>query len=169
MTDSPATKKRPPGWWYPWIFVAFFGVIVTVNSIMAYFAFSSWTGLETKDHYLKGLAYDENIALTRAQEALGWDVQLAVTPIGEEGDKRTVRYRAVFTDHDGKPVDPLRAHTFFVRPTSDGVDVDEPAAVIEPGVVGGELTLQLKGQWIVRVHATSRGRQYQLVERVVIP
>ncbi|WP_028877882.1 FixH family protein [Terasakiella pusilla] len=162
------SKQRKPGWWYPWIFVGFFAVIVTVNGIMIFFAYDSWTGLETKDHYLKGLAYDTNVEAARAQEALGWEVKLDVTTLESRDKERRIAYQVTFKDHNGKPVDALKAHTFFVRPTSEGVDVDGPATVVEPGVLSGELTLSVPGQWDVRVHADSMGRKYQLVERVVV-
>ncbi len=162
------SKQRKPGWWYPWIFVAFFAVIVTVNGIMMYFAFDSWTGLETEGHYVKGLAYDTNVEAARAQDALGWDVSLAVTTLNSSDKERHVAYEVTFLDHNKKPVDQLKAHTFFVRPTSEGLDVNAPASLKAPGVLSGEMTLALPGQWDVRVHAESMGRQYQLVERVVI-
>ncbi|GGF72838.1 hypothetical protein GCM10011332_28520 [Terasakiella brassicae] len=133
-----------------------------------FFAFDSWTGLETKDHYLKGLAYDDNVAGAKAQEALGWDVKLTVNPVASNGDSRKVAYKATFLDHDGKPVEALKAHAFFIRPTSEGLDVDQPTETLSPGVVGGEVTLAQHGQWQVRIHAASKGRQYQLVERVVV-
>ncbi|NVK18984.1 MAG: FixH family protein [Methylocystaceae bacterium] len=162
------TTQRKPGWWYPWIFVGFFAVIITVNGIMMFFAFDSWTGLETKDHYVKGLAYDDNVAGARAQEALGWDVKLNVTTLESKDKERHVAYEVTFLDHNKKPVEQLKAHTFFVRPTSEGVDVDAPATLKEPGVLTGEMTLAVPGQWDVRVHAESMGRKYQLVERVVV-
>jgi len=162
------SKQRASGWWYPWIFVAFFVVVITVNGIMMFFAFDSWTGLETKDHYVKGLAYDDNVAGAKAQKALGWDVTLDVSTLKAEGQKRTVAYAATFLDHNQKPVESLRAHAFFVRPTSEGVDVDQSADVMSPGVVGGKIDLALPGQWNVRIHVESKGRKYQLVERVVV-
>lgn len=161
-------KERKPGWWYPWIFVAFFAVIITVNGIMMYFAFDSWTGLETEGHYVKGLAYDDNVAGAKAQAALGWDVKLSVETLKSEDTQRHVAYRATFLDHSHKPVQSLKAHAFFIRPTHEGADVDGPASLLEPGVVGGEFTLAAPGNWEVRIHAESMGRQYQLVERVVV-
>lgn len=161
-------KQRKPGWWYPWIFVGFFGVIVTVNGIMMYFAFDSWTGLETKDHYVKGLAYEKNVQGAKAQAALGWDVKLEVETLSAADKSRTIAYKVTFLDHNKKPLEPLRAHTFFVRPTHEGLDVNGRALTIAPGVLAGEATLALAGQWDVRIHAESRGRQYQHVERIVI-
>lgn len=161
-------KQRKPGWWYPWIFVGFFAVIFTVNGIMMYFAFDSWTGLETEGHYVKGLEYDKNVAAAKAQEALGWDVKLSVETLEINDKQRKVAYQATFLDHNKQPIDQLKAHTFFVRPTHEGLDVDAPANEVEPGVFAGEFTLLLAGNWEVRVHAESMGRQYQLVERIVI-
>ncbi|NVJ92454.1 MAG: FixH family protein [Methylocystaceae bacterium] len=162
------STERKPGWWYPWIFVGFFAVIITVNGIMMYFAHESWTGLETKDYYLKGLAYDKNVAGAKAQEALGWDVTLEVKTLDSSEKHHKVAYKVIFLDHNGKPVESLKAHTFFLRPTSEGMDVDEPAKVVEPGVLAGEVVLAAPGQWNVRVHAESLGRQYQLVDRVLV-
>lgn len=161
-------KKRAPGWWYPWIFVGFFAVVVSVNGVMMYFAFDSWSGLETEGHYLKGLAYDDNIAGAKAQAALGWDVKLDVQTLEEKGVSRKVSYQATFLDHNGKPVKALKAHALFWRPTHEGVDQDAPAQVITPGVVGGVFTLEMAGQWTVRIQAESQGRQYQFVERIVV-
>ncbi|WP_135081142.1 FixH family protein [Terasakiella sp. SH-1] len=162
------SKQRAPGWWYPWIFVAFFAVIITVNGIMMFFAFDSWTGLETKDHYLKGLAYDRNVEASRAQKALGWTVKLDVDVLETVDLQRKVAYKASFLDHDQKPVSALKAHVFFVRPTSEGLDVDETADQVSDGQISGELVLSVPGQWDARIHVESMGRQYQHVERVVI-
>ncbi|HOT83126.1 MAG TPA: FixH family protein, partial [Candidatus Defluviicoccus seviourii] len=48
---------RPPGWWYPWIFVGGMLIVVAVNAVMAIVAVGTFSGLETTDHYRKGLAY----------------------------------------------------------------------------------------------------------------
>lgn len=161
-------KKRPRSWWYPWIFVAFFAVIISVNGVMMYFAFSSWSGLETEGHYNKGLAYDDVIAATKAQKAMGWDVKLDVKTLKSDGDSRNVAFHVTFLDHDKKPVESLKAHAYFMRPTHEGVDENGPMDLVGPGVVAGELTLTMPGQWTVRIYGESKGRKYQLVERIVV-
>jgi len=165
---SISPKKRAAGWWYPWIFVGFFAVIVTVNGIMMFFAFSSWSGLETEGHYSKGLVYDDNIAATKAQKALGWDVELQVKTLETQGLARKVGYQVTFLDHNKKPIEAIKAHTYFMRPTHEGVDQNGPAVLIGPGVIGGEVDLSMAGQWTVRVYAESKSRKYQLVERIVV-
>jgi nitrogen fixation protein FixH len=167
-TSVQAPKKRARGWWYPWIFVAFFVVVVSVNGIMMYFAYNTWTGLETEGHYVKGLEYDKNIAAAKAQAALGWYVKLDVQTLAENGTSRDISYKVTFLDHDKKPVEGLKAHTYFERVTHEGMDVNGPAEVIEPGVVGGKITLKQSGLWNVRVYGESLGRKYQHVERIVV-
>jgi len=166
----PSTRKQKPrGWWYPWIFVAFFAVVISVNGVMIFFAYDSWTGLETKDHYLKGLAYDDTIAAQKAQEALGWTVSFDLETISKNPDgSRLVAYEATFLDHNQQLVTPLKARTFFIRPTSEGMDSNGLAGKKEDGVVGGTMKVAAAGQWDVRIYAESRGRKYQLVQRVVI-
>lgn len=57
------------------IIASFFGVIITVNLIMAYSAVKTFPGLETKSSYIRNQTFDEDRA---AQEALGWTVSAHV-------------------------------------------------------------------------------------------
>ena len=73
MSISTTTGNRPvppkrlkaprqPGWYIPWIFVGVFMVVLAVNGIMVHFAVSSWTGIETENHFIKGLGYNNDLA-----------------------------------------------------------------------------------------------------------
>jgi nitrogen fixation protein FixH len=53
------------------MFVGFFGVIITVNLVMAFFAVRTFSGLEIANSYDASQGYD---AARDAQMALGWDV-----------------------------------------------------------------------------------------------
>ena len=63
--------------------IAFFGVIITVNMVMAYFANSTWSGLVVKNGYVASQEFNTNLARAKAQEALGWNV-------GFSFDKNTI-------------------------------------------------------------------------------
>ena len=65
-----AARERPDGWWYPYIFVVFMAGVFVVNGVMVYFALDTFSGLETRDAYRKGMQYNRNIEKARAQEAL---------------------------------------------------------------------------------------------------
>ncbi len=66
MTSStghrPTRAPRQKGWYIPWIFVGLFLVVAAVNGVMIHFAFSSWTGLQTEEHFLKGIKYNQDLA-----------------------------------------------------------------------------------------------------------
>lgn len=95
------------------IMVAFFGVIITVNVTMAYFARSSWTGLVVQNSYVASQEFNAKMAETRAQEALGWTGTLVV------GEGR-VRY--ALTDQKGNPVRLKGVGVTFMHPVDDRED-----------------------------------------------
>ena len=49
-------RPRQPGWWYPWIFVGGMLVVIAVNGVLITMAVSTFSGIETEEHYRKGLA-----------------------------------------------------------------------------------------------------------------
>lgn len=161
-----ATRER--GWWYPYIFVGGFVVVVGVNAALAFFATSSFTGLETEGAYQKGLEYNQNIALAKAQEALGWQVDTQVTPgpIGADGvqAKVAVSYR----DRDGRPVEGLEVTADIIRPTAKGLDQHVTLAPMGNGTYGGSYQLPAKGVWDMDVAANGADVSYQHAQRFVI-
>jgi len=159
-----ATRK--PGWWYPYIFVGAFVLVVAVNATMAYFATSTFTGLETEGAYQKGLAYNENLALAKQQEALGWKVETAVTPVTGQGPRAeiVVSYR----DRDGKPVDGLEVGAKMIRPTSKGLDHKIELNPLGNGTYGGAYPLPVNGVWDMDIVAVGPGVAYEHAHRFVI-
>jgi len=150
--------------WGPWVFFAMFAVIIAVNGVMVAFAFGTWTGLETHGAYEKGLAYNKTLEAARRQEALGWQVEIAL----EQRDAEKVWLEVTFRDPDDRP---LRLHAVaahLVRPTHSGHDLAVPLAKLEMGRFGTELTPPLPGQWDIRVEAEHDGGTYQATRRVMI-
>lgn len=60
------------GWHMIGVMVLFFGTIITVNMIMAYFALSSWTGLVVKNSYVESQHFNEHTEERQRMAALGW-------------------------------------------------------------------------------------------------
>lgn len=160
-------EARKPGWWYPYIFVGAFVVVVGVNGALAYFATSTFTGLETEGAYEKGLAYNQNIALAKAQAELGWTVETTVEPVAPGTPKAgiTVTYK----DRDGHPVDGLEVRAQLVRPTVKGYDHGVKFAATGPGAYGLVHDLPLNGVWDMDVVALGTDVSYQHAKRFVIP
>ena len=66
----------------PYIFVAFFAVIIAVNLVYIYLAKSTWRGVETENSYQKGLNYNEVLKQEKKQQELGWSVDSRFTQTG---------------------------------------------------------------------------------------
>ena len=64
-------EKQLTGRHVAMIFVGAFGVIITVNLLLAFNAVSTFPGLEVKNSYVASQTFDDR---KLAQEALGWDV-----------------------------------------------------------------------------------------------
>ncbi|MBC7905761.1 MAG: FixH family protein [Rhodospirillaceae bacterium] len=159
---------RQRGWWYPYIFVGCFLVVVAVNAGMAYFATSTFSGISTTGAYQKGLAYNQNLAMAKAQEALGWTVETKAKPVDDAQAVKadiTVSYR----DRNGKPVQGLEVNARLVRPTAKGHDRDIALSPLGNGLYGGVYTLPLNGVWDMDVVATGTDVAYEHAQRFVIP
>ncbi|MFA7429262.1 MAG: FixH family protein [Rhodospirillaceae bacterium] len=171
MTKMQTTTKRPDGWWYPYIFVGGFAVVVTANLIMMYFATSTFTGLETKGAYERGLGYNQVIAQQEAQDKLGWTVafsadgRLSDTPGAAE---RPTVLSLRMTDAQGQPLDGVQVEASVRRPTVAGYDFDLRLMPVGPGEYKATLDLPMAGQWDVQVYAKRGDDAYRLRERVVV-
>jgi nitrogen fixation protein FixH len=159
-------EARPRGWWYPYIFVGLFAIVIAVNGTLAYFATSTFTGLETEGAYDKGLAYNTNLAMARAQAELGWTVDTTAEPVAGEGARMalTVTYK----DRDGKPVEGLEVSVRVIRPTTKGHDHTVTLEPMGKGVYGIVHPLPLRGVWDLDIAALGKDVSYQHAKRVVI-
>lgn len=161
---------RRPGWWYPYIFVAVFGVVLAVNIVFAVSASKTFSGLQTEHAYDKGLAYNDVIAKAKAQERLGWAVDAQVVPHDGNNDQvHDADLVVTFADKAGQPVTGLSVKAEIIRPTAAGYDQD--VELVEQG--GGRYVapahLALAGQWDVHFKAHKGEADYQLSQRVLIP
>ncbi len=58
---------------------AFFGVMLIANAFFVYFALSSFPGVEVESAYQRGQNYAAEIAAADAQNARGWQVEVALS------------------------------------------------------------------------------------------
>lgn len=166
MTSSNATRPtrmpRQPGWYIPWLFVAFFVVVVAVNGVMMHFAFSTWTGLQTEGHFLKGIRYNEDLAGARAQAERGWQV---VTDFTSTEPRKGI---ASLTLHDkhGNLLKDAKVTISLIRPTSQGHDRTMELPYLGEGRYGAPVELALEGQWDMRVEIRHATGDYQNQKRI---
>jgi len=141
------------------IMIAFFSVVIAVNLTMAFFARSSWTGLVAESTYVASRQFNEKMAESRAQAALGWKTELIIAN-GE------IRYRLL--DRAGDPVAVRQATARFHRPANAAQDsraelTRQPAGWLAAPVELGD------GAWIVEIHAeVGRDRPYRDVKRLTL-
>ncbi|MGD9538695.1 MAG: FixH family protein [Alphaproteobacteria bacterium] len=160
---NPRTSPRRSRW-IPWSFVGGFGVVIVANVILIVFALNSWSGLETDQAYVKGLAYNETIATARAQAKRGWQASVGFAPSGPLSGELVVS----FVDAEGEPVTGLAVTARLIRPTHEGFDRETPMAPRGAGRYVVPLDFPLAGQWQVRVEAEGAGAPYRLSERIMV-
>jgi len=161
---SGTADSKPIDRWLPWLFVVFFAVVLIVNGIMVYVAAASWTGLETKQYYVKGLAYNKKLQEVERQKALGWTGTLAVEP---ETQGR-VRLYLSLQDHRKLAIAGATVIARFVRPTSEGHDEEVRMDDLGGGRYAGTMNLPLPGQWDVRVVARHPSGDFRLTRRIMV-
>ena len=162
-------RPRQPGWWYPWIFVGGMLVVIAVNGVLITMAVSTFSGIQTEEHYRKGLAYNQALAAAEAQERRGWQMTLTFTPESSADGRRQGDLAGTFVGKDGRPLDNLEVEAVLLRPTHEGFDVAVDLDHRGGGVYGATVFLPLPGQWDVHVHAHRDGDNFQETRRLSVP
>jgi len=162
-------SKRADGWWYPWIFVAGFCVVFPVNGLMAYFAVSTWTGLETKDYFNQGKSYNDVLEQRAQQDALGWKVNFGFENVPIADKPRADVFRLHFTDKNGRNIDGLNISAIAKRPTQEGFDQELVFTSRGNGVYVANASLALPGLWELRYTAERGDDIFKMRSRIQIP
>lgn len=154
-----ATQKQLTGWHVLAMLIAFFGVIIGVNLLMAYFANSTWSGLVVANGYVASQNFDKDLAKARAQEALGWKVGFDFT---ED------RIRLTFADAADKKIDSLTITGDLERTVTDKEDQKLTFTPMGSGVYSAPAALS-PGVWEVEVDARGNGvADYHKIFRFVV-
>ena len=77
---SASTKGQLTGRKVTAIFVAFFGVVMTVNFTMAHFASSTFGGVVVENSYVASQHYNKWLGAAATQDKLGWSATAARLP-----------------------------------------------------------------------------------------
>lgn len=145
--------------------MAFFGIVFTVNGIMARYAVTTFGGVETESSYKAGLAFKGEEHAAEAQAARHWTVDIQLQSMGAEG--RLVRVHA--TDRDGKPLSDLVATAKLEHPTDARRDVE---LKLEPQGDGRYRAVAEapSGQWVLLIDFAQGGsRMFRSRNRVQLP
>lgn len=146
------------------VFIAFFGVVFTVNGIMAHFATSTFGGVETASSYRAGLAFRQETDAARAQDARGWIVRAELTrnPAGDVIVETTVQ------EPNGQIPQRLSAEARLAHPTDARRDHTILLTEKSGGVFRGQ-TDATAGQWDLIIDFTRNGeRAFRSKSRVIL-
>lgn len=70
--------KRFTGWHMATILIAFFGVVISVNVVMARLAVGTFGGTVVENSYVASQKFNGWLDQARAQEALGWQTKVSL-------------------------------------------------------------------------------------------
>lgn len=140
--DHPFT-----GWHMLAVIVAFFGTVITVNMVMAFFATGTFPGLVVANSYVASQNYNELLEKARAQDAAGWQH-------GLETQDGIVRF--TLADRSGEPVTGLDVSARIGRPSSLQYDREFPFVARDVGAYETEEALP-PGMWEVDLEAWQSG------------
>ena len=146
------------------VLLAFFGVTIAVNVLLAVYAIGTFSGEDVSKPYVKGLEYNKTLAARAAAAALGWTAEIGAT---RDGADMIVSVR--IAGRDGTPISGLAVEAQLRRPTDAALD---RALTLEP-VGGGLYRARVEeiaaGQWdVIARAAADDGRAFEAERRVVL-
>lgn len=128
--------------------LAFFGIVFAVNGVLLYQALSTHSGLVAQEPYRKGLHYNERIAASERQAALGWRAELAVAADGD--------VRVALRDAAARPLAGLLVTGRLGRPVSAGSDVGLVFAETTPGQYRAQAGTIGPGAWQIDIEVREK-------------
>jgi nitrogen fixation protein FixH len=134
--------------------VGFFAVVFLVNGVMIHLALKTFPGVQEKQPYERGLAYDREIEEARAQGARGWSADGQFARISQTQAELTVMLK----DRDGEPLRGLEITAHLVSPQSHAQDLDVTLREAAPGEYRVAVAAAT-GTWTVDLVATQQGEQ----------
>ncbi|WP_312164508.1 FixH family protein [Phenylobacterium sp.] len=158
MTVQAARKPfRVTGWHVLISVIAFFGVVIAVDSLFLVLAYRSHPGQVSVTPYEDGLAYNRAVAQRRAQAALGWSATAAPAESGVV---------VAIADAGGGPVAGLKLTGLLRRPATEAGEFALTFVETAPGRYHAPVR-PAAGAW--DVHVQSQGQVFQAERRLTWP
>jgi nitrogen fixation protein FixH len=147
------------GRWIPWVFVGGMALVVAVNAVFVWFAFSTFTGVTVPRAYERGRGYDQVLTEAARQDALGWrgDITLEAGVL-----------RLAMQDRAHQPLHG-RVEGVLQRPL-EGVEVPLGFTATGNGRFAAQLEPLRAGQWEARLtFFDEAGTAFDLRKRFILP
>lgn len=141
----------------------FFGLVFAVNGAFIYLALKTHPGDDVKDAYAGGLAFNREVAEMRAQEKLGWQASLSVSPAG--ASRQSVEL--AFVDAEARPLYGLSIAATLRNPVVAGRDRPITFTSTGAGTFRAVVDEPPGAQWDLLVEARSEhGEIFRLRHRL---
>jgi len=159
-----ASPSRSAYRWFPWGIAGAMGVVVAVNLVLTYFAFSSSTGLVSEHPFTEGNGYNAILLAGVRQDALGWRGEISFISTGAKAG----RLVAAVKDKAGKPLEGLAVVAHIERPVEPLPPSTLALRDAGAGRYEAAASLSRVGQWDVRIVAQRGGERYEFAERIFV-
>jgi len=164
MTRPLASPKPLTGGKVLFMLLAFFGVVIAVNVIMAKLAIQTLPGTEVDSAYSASLAYENEIAAAHDQNARNWKVDARIQRGPDGGATLEVEAR----DNRGLPMSGLNFQGRFERPADRRADRAVVLAEMASGIYRGSAPLIGPGQWDLVLEGVAAGQRLFLSKNRVL-
>jgi nitrogen fixation protein FixH len=164
MSRPLASPKPLTGRKVLWMLIAFFGVVIAVNAVMAKLAIQTLPGTEVDSAYSASLAYEGDIAAARDQNARDWKVDAHIQRGSDGGATLEVEAH----DKRGLPMSGLNFQGRFERPADRRADQAVALAEVASGVYRGSAPLIGPGQWDLVLEGDAAGQRMFLSRNRVL-
>jgi nitrogen fixation protein FixH len=144
--------------------LAFFGVVIGVNMTLMKLAIDTLPGTEVDSAYSASLAYENEIAAARNQDARNWKVDAHVQRGPDGGATLQIEAR----DNSGKPMSGLKFQGRFERPTDRRADLSVVLAETGIGIYRGSAPMIAPGQWDLVLEGDAAGQRMFLSKNRVL-
>lgn len=164
MTQRPDTDYRPGG--SEWTgrkmlitMLAFFGVVIAVNGVMAFVAVRDFRGTLVDSGYVASQDFNTDRAMLEAQAARGWQLEAS-----EAGGAPLIAVSRA----DGSPIAGLSITARAMRTTDQHRDRMLTLAEAGPGLYAAAERLA-PGQWRIALSAEGDGPRYATTLDLFVP
>ena len=159
LDADQAAIDRHRGRFVPWIIAAFYLAFMSALIGFVFIAYAHPPSEVTSEAYEKGLAYNDTLAKSAAQQALGWTSTIGYS-----------QGRVTLTLHDSQhqPITQARAKAWFVHPDNHAMDRSFDLQGDGKGLYSAAAPLPDTGQWTVHVTAALGTDEYQSLDTVTV-
>lgn len=142
--------------------VAFFGIVIAVNSYFIAVSSRTFSGEDEQKPYLQGENFNRMLARHAEQAALGWKAAIGASRLAN-GE---VRIYIEMQDRAGRPVAKAGLVGELRHPTNENRDRSLQLTELRPGFYQGQLAGVSTGYWEVLIYAAGDRIPFDAERRV---